>query len=267
MPTVRFGQYVLHCEAGENLRRVLMREKLPLYHAFSRIFHCRGLGTCGTCAVKLRGTVSWQNRVEDIRLSVPPHQASNGLRLACQCQVEGDIVVEKFGGVWGQKLDCSIQVDRINEQAAELPRRMKRRRRRKRDAFVSEGSRLGKPVENLSATRRQTARRPSRFLNARLSPWKRSQIATASKCIASTNAIASRGKSLRYRKPAKTQSYHLRKVRVVRGAPGAEDLRNSGPSINTIPRFTDVAGRVRYDVHRRHSSAMQYKPLRLRINN
>jgi hypothetical protein len=41
---------------------------------------------------------------EKWRLNFPPHQLENRLRLACQTKVNGDIVVEKGGGFWGQKL-------------------------------------------------------------------------------------------------------------------------------------------------------------------
>ncbi|QDS89793.1 hypothetical protein EC9_39930 [Rosistilla ulvae] len=110
MPIVTFGGVQIECELGANLRRVLMKAKLPLYHPLARFTHCRGMGTCGTCAVKLRGSASWPTKLEALRLRLPPHTAEAGLRLACQCSVHGDLDVEKFGGVWGQHLDSPVRV-------------------------------------------------------------------------------------------------------------------------------------------------------------
>ena len=40
---------------------------------------------------------------EGTRLSLPPHKKGSGLRLSCQVKVLGDVEVEKFQGMWGQK--------------------------------------------------------------------------------------------------------------------------------------------------------------------
>lgn len=110
MPIVTFAGVKIECELGANLRRVLMRAKLPLYHPLARVAHCRGMGTCGTCAVKLRGSASWPTKLEALRLRLPPHTSEAGLRLACQCVVHGDLDVEKFGGIWGQDLSNPVGV-------------------------------------------------------------------------------------------------------------------------------------------------------------
>lgn len=104
MPRVQFGDAVLDCPAGANLRRVLMAAGQPLYNGPMRGIHCRGLGTCGTCAVRVLGDASPTTAVERWRLNFPPHKQglAKGLRLACQCRVEGDLVVEKLDGWWGQ---------------------------------------------------------------------------------------------------------------------------------------------------------------------
>lgn len=104
MPIVRFDGARVACELGDNLRTVLLNAGLPLYHKFAKKFNCRGLGTCGTCAVKLRGSASWPTKIETLRMRLPPHDSEAGLRLACQCIVHGDLYVEKFGGVWGHDL-------------------------------------------------------------------------------------------------------------------------------------------------------------------
>lgn len=104
MPTVRFDNREVACEAGANLRRVLLGAGVKLYNGPMRVVHCRGMGTCGTCAVRAEGAVSPPTAIERWRLSFPPHRngLKQGLRLACQCRVEGDLFVEKLDGWWGQ---------------------------------------------------------------------------------------------------------------------------------------------------------------------
>jgi len=101
VPTVRFAGQTVECPLGANLRMVLLRARLPLYNSVARALNCRGFGTCGTCAVRIEGKVSELTAVERIRLDFPPHERDAGLRLACQCQVLGDLVVTKYAGVWG----------------------------------------------------------------------------------------------------------------------------------------------------------------------
>ena len=103
MPKISFSGQEIDCEAGANLRRVLLDANLPLYNGIANAIHCRGLGTCGTCAVELEGNVSEPTKVEKWRLGFPPHRSDTGLRLACQCQVLGDLKIEKHGGMWGNK--------------------------------------------------------------------------------------------------------------------------------------------------------------------
>ncbi len=103
MPKICFHGREIECELGANLRQVLMARGLPLYHPAARVIHCRGLGTCGTCAVKIEGNVSEMTAVERWRLNFPPHQSQSGLRLACQCKVLGDLRIEKWEGLWGHR--------------------------------------------------------------------------------------------------------------------------------------------------------------------
>ena len=37
VPVIKFGDQVIHCEEGENLRRVLMRSKAPLYNGMTKV--------------------------------------------------------------------------------------------------------------------------------------------------------------------------------------------------------------------------------------
>jgi ferredoxin len=99
--TISFGEKRIHGEDGSNLRKVLIDAGVPPYNGAARNINCHGLGTCGTCAVEIEGQVSPMTAVESWRLSFPPHRKENGLRLACQCQVQGDLVVKKHPGFWG----------------------------------------------------------------------------------------------------------------------------------------------------------------------
>ncbi len=103
MPKISFLDKLIECEEGANLRQVLLSAKLPLYNGVAKTIHCRGLGTCGTCAVEIEGNVSEQTKVEKWRLNFPPHRSGSGLRLACQCKVLGDLKIQKHDGMWGNK--------------------------------------------------------------------------------------------------------------------------------------------------------------------
>ena len=101
MPIIKFGNHEIECSDNENLRRALLAAKTPLYNGIARQIHCRGLGTCGTCAIEVSGPVSDMTRIEKWRLGFPPHKAGSRLRLACQCRVLGDIEIKKRSGLWG----------------------------------------------------------------------------------------------------------------------------------------------------------------------
>lgn len=103
MPRVTFDGKVYTCEPGANLRKFLLSQGAPVYNGPARAVNCLGLGTCGTCAVGIKGEVTEPTSMEKLRLSVPPHKGvEGGRRLACQVQVLGDIEVIKYEGIWGQ---------------------------------------------------------------------------------------------------------------------------------------------------------------------
>ena len=107
MPEINFDGNRVLCEVGANLRRVLRKANLPLYNGIASAIHCRGMGTCGTCAVEIEGEVSPMTKVEQWRLGFPPHRRENNLRLACQCKVLGDLKLTKHAGMWGSKVDSA----------------------------------------------------------------------------------------------------------------------------------------------------------------
>jgi ferredoxin len=102
MPRITVYGQTITCDQGANLRRVLLKHDISVYNGGSKLINCRGIGSCGTCAVAIVGEVSDINCREKVRLSLPPHADDKNLRLACQVQVLGDIQVTKYDGFWGQ---------------------------------------------------------------------------------------------------------------------------------------------------------------------
>ena len=95
--------------AGSKLRSALLRAGETPHNGNARVINCRGLGTCGTCAVEIVGpedAVSpgeW-TAVESARLNFPPHAppGNRRLRLACQVRVRRACEVRKYDRFWGQ---------------------------------------------------------------------------------------------------------------------------------------------------------------------
>lgn len=102
MPKVTAQGKLLECEPGSNLRKVLMENGVELYNGNAKFINCMGIGTCGTCAVKVEGAVSEPNWKDRARRSLPPHSPTSDRRLACQTNVLGDVRVTKYDGFWGQ---------------------------------------------------------------------------------------------------------------------------------------------------------------------
>eukprot|EP00798_Chlamydomonas_sp_ICE-L_P014989 gene14989-21047_t len=115
-------------ELGRKLRSAMLEAGVTPHNSRSKLINCRGLGTCGTCAVRLEGPVlptQWTT-AEQLRLSFPPHSApaNQKLRLACQVTVQGDLQVNivtvvpvherdpevtKMAGFWGSSADAESQ--------------------------------------------------------------------------------------------------------------------------------------------------------------
>ena len=105
MPIVRFQGREIDVPSGTRLRKALLDAGLSPHNGEARWFNCKGLGSCGTCAVRVQaveGPVHDRSRMERWRLDFHPHRRSSGLRLACQLRVEGDLEVTKYPGFWGQ---------------------------------------------------------------------------------------------------------------------------------------------------------------------
>ena len=102
MPKVTAQGKTFECASGANLRQVLLENGIDLYNGQAKLINCRGIGSCGTCAVAVEGEVSTANWKDKARRSLPPHNIEKNRRLACQTKVLGDVRVTKFDGFWGQ---------------------------------------------------------------------------------------------------------------------------------------------------------------------
>lgn len=102
MPIVKAQGKAFECSVGDNLRQVLLNHGVDLYNGNAQLMNCRGIGSCGTCAVQIEGNVSPTNWKDKGRRSLPPHKPERPLRLACQTKVLGDITVTKYDQFWGQ---------------------------------------------------------------------------------------------------------------------------------------------------------------------
>jgi len=102
MPRITACGKTLTCPEDANLRQVLLKAGIPLYNGKANIINCMGIGTCGTCAVKIDGDVSPPNWKDKTRRALPPHSPTKNLRLACQTQVKGSLRLTKYNGFWGE---------------------------------------------------------------------------------------------------------------------------------------------------------------------
>ena len=104
MPVVEFNDLKFACRKGAPLRNVLINNDASPHNGAAKFLNCFGLGTCGTCTVKITGETHELTSVERVRLNLPPHKQEDGLRLSCQVRVQSDIKVEKYEGFWGQEI-------------------------------------------------------------------------------------------------------------------------------------------------------------------
>ena len=158
---------------------VLLRARLPLYTRVARAIHCRGHGTCGTCAVRVEGPVSEPTAAELRRLRFPPHQPEAGLRLACQMHRAGRLTVTKYEGLFGQHTDSPSEPSAGSLAALGYPTspRLPGNRRgpwapRRRRARRAPASRRGSGCAPSRARRARSSRATSRSTSSvSMSRW------------------------------------------------------------------------------------------------
>lgn len=106
---VTYNGTTILVKSNTNLRQALLSHNLNPYNGNAKYINCRGLGTCGTCAVEIHPETTTRSRRERWRLNFPPHKESQPLRLACQVHVTTNLVVSKHNGFWGHKLKKTNQ--------------------------------------------------------------------------------------------------------------------------------------------------------------
>lgn len=80
MPKVLAEGKTIECVNKSNLRTILLQNGIDLYNDGAKVINCRGIGSCGTCAVKVEGEVSAANWRDLARRSLPPHSLTTDLR-------------------------------------------------------------------------------------------------------------------------------------------------------------------------------------------
>jgi len=120
--TVTYRGRPITVSHGTRLRTALIHADATPHNGGSKLICCRGLGTCGTCAVAVRSPLAGSTDAagghpglspplpsarERARLAFPPHtaeaSAARQLRLACQVRVVGDVTLAKGEGFWGHQ--------------------------------------------------------------------------------------------------------------------------------------------------------------------
>ena len=95
MATIRFIRegIDIQCQTGENLRDLVIREKLQLYGLKGILGNCAGVGQCSTCFVSIEGgnknSLSPLTVVEEKKLKNRPEN----WRLACQTLIKSSAVI------------------------------------------------------------------------------------------------------------------------------------------------------------------------------
>lgn len=97
MPTIFFQKEnkKISVNAGSNLRKVALQNGIPLYRSTAKIFNCHGFGMCGECAVEItKGENVSPFLNGESKTLQRKKKLIEGVRLACQCCVHGDITVK-----------------------------------------------------------------------------------------------------------------------------------------------------------------------------
>ena len=95
MTTIRFIRegIDIQCKPGDNLREVVIREKLQLYGLKGILGNCGGVGQCSTCFVSVEGgssnSLSPLTSVEEEKLKNRPEN----WRLACQTLIKSSAAI------------------------------------------------------------------------------------------------------------------------------------------------------------------------------
>ncbi|WP_288261790.1 2Fe-2S iron-sulfur cluster-binding protein [uncultured Prochlorococcus sp.] len=120
MTTIRFIRegIDIQCKPGENLRDLVIREKLQLYGLKGLLGNCSGVGQCSTCFISVEGgnkkSLSPLTSIEEEKLKNRPEN----WRLACQTLINSSsIILTK-----PQSPPQDLEVLKKNSENKKLPR-------------------------------------------------------------------------------------------------------------------------------------------------
>lgn len=77
---------------GQNLRQVLMENKIEVYGGKAKLTNCNGGLSCGTCVVEVTSNKDWENRPDVERLRLKKY--NENARLSCNTIIEGDCEIK-----------------------------------------------------------------------------------------------------------------------------------------------------------------------------
>jgi len=102
----------VECKPHTNLRDLALEHDIPMYNGLAKYTNCQGHGLCGTCTVEVtpQQHLTEKGALENLRFI----QLKGNLRLACQTEVTGDVVVTKHRGHFGTRgYDVGIKLDEV----------------------------------------------------------------------------------------------------------------------------------------------------------
>ncbi|MFN4299657.1 MAG: hypothetical protein ACK4EX_08010 [Thermaurantimonas sp.] len=108
MPILEFKGKYIRITSDKPLRNQLIEAGLSPHNGQSQWFNCKGLGTCGTCCIRIEPALcSEPTAMEKSRLNFLPFRngLQKGFRLACQTRLLSDGKAEKGKGFWGEEFD------------------------------------------------------------------------------------------------------------------------------------------------------------------
>lgn len=86
---IEYRGRTVQAQQASTLRTAMLQAGVTPHNGRATLINCRGLGTCGTCAVEVQGPVEpqqWTTQ-ERLRLAFPPHAPPGNRRLRLACQV------------------------------------------------------------------------------------------------------------------------------------------------------------------------------------
>ena len=89
----RMENVTVHVADGANLRKVCLDNGIDPYPVLGGLLSCHGKGFCGTCLVGVDDDAKLTPPTKREARWLKRHDAGPGLRLSCQSQVQGDLIV------------------------------------------------------------------------------------------------------------------------------------------------------------------------------